>query len=161
MRKKRKMGKMKVYLSGAISGREFRELFNDWSEKRNILLGLGYDVLFPLSCKEDLADKDGVASDSDHKTNDYKSAVTSNHAIYNRDLWMVQSCDILFCDLSAASRVSIGSMFELAWASYLHKHIIVIMEDDSLHQHAFVRESANIVFNDFSQAIDYMTKLAK
>ena len=73
---------------------------------------------------------------------------------------MVQQADIVFADLTPANGVvSIGTMFELAWASQLNRHTVVAMEDGNIHQHAFVLEAADIIFSTAGEAVTYLKSL--
>jgi hypothetical protein len=56
--------------------------------------------------------------------------------------------------------VSIGCVMELAWASLLGKYTIVIMEKENIHNHAFILEAADIIFENYYDAIEYLKKLA-
>jgi len=67
--------------------------------------------------------------------------------------------DILYANFLGATRVSIGSMFELAWGSDNKKQVIVVMEKDNIHRHAFVLEAATIIFETTEEAQDYLQQL--
>jgi len=86
--------------------------------------------------------------------------IAANHAIVERDRWMIGQSEIVLVDLLHAERVSIGCMFELAWASEIRKHTIVIMEKENIHRHAFVIDSADIVFETLDEALDYLENLS-
>jgi nucleoside 2-deoxyribosyltransferase len=113
----------------------------------------GYQVWHPMLGKENLR------NEVEFRAKDYRHPVSTNHAIFGRDQWMVQQCDIILADLLDSTRVSIGTMYELAWASILGKHTLVIMDEDNLHQHSFVLESADIVFSAVKEAIAYLLDL--
>ena len=84
---------------------------------------------------------------------------STNHAIYERDNFMVQSADIVYANLMNTKIVSIGTVMELAVASHLRKHTIVAMEKGNIHFHAFVIESADIIYESHEDAIEYLNKL--
>jgi nucleoside 2-deoxyribosyltransferase len=94
------------------------------------------------------------------KAHGFDNPISTNHAIVKRDQWMIGQSDIVLVDLTGAERVSIGCMFELAWAMEKGKHTIVIMEKDNIHQHAFVIDSADIVFETPKDAMDYLEDLS-
>jgi hypothetical protein len=86
--------------------------------------------------------------------------ITTNHAIKERDRWMVGQVDIVLVDFTdSGSRVSIGSCMELAWADELKKHTIVVMDKDNIHQHSFILECADIVFPNIDDAYNYLQHL--
>lgn len=74
---------------------------------------------------------------------------------------MVSMCDILYCNLTMAQIVSIGSTMELAWAHQLGKHSVVAMQADNIHRHAFILEAADIVWETHEQALDYLFAFGK
>jgi len=147
---------MKIYLAGPINGRIFSEILKDWEDKADRFKKMGYEVLHPLIDKADGLNPNEVACGEGHNT-----PVTNNHAIYTRDQWMVRTADIVYADLFDCQRVSIGTMFELAWSSLLGKHIVVCLPKDSLHYHAFVLESANIIWSTREESEKYLETLIK
>lgn len=84
---------------------------------------------------------------------------STNHAIFERDKWMVSTCDIVFVDLIGTKSISIGCIMELAMGALLGKHTVVAMEEDNPHRHAFVLEAADIVYPNLVEALYYMEKL--
>ncbi|HBD93671.1 MAG TPA: hypothetical protein DC057_05825 [Spirochaetia bacterium] len=148
---------MKIYLAGSISGLGYDEVVNSYKRKANILGISGYEILCPMTGKTYLR------NEIEFKATGYKNfPVSTNHAIFERDKWMVQNCDIILADLSnSGERVSIGTMMELAWASLLGKHSIVILPKDNIHNHAFVLESADIIFETEFEAFKYLDDLGK
>lgn len=147
---------MKIYLAGPISGKGYDEVVSIYQEKSAILSLLGYDILCPMTGKAYLRNEVDFRSHGDGHP------VSTNHAIFERDKWMVTSSDVVLADLSnSGSRVSIGTVMELAWASMLGKHTVAVIPPDNIHQHAFILESADIVFETMDAAYDYLTSLAK
>lgn len=145
---------LKIYCIHPISGLTADEVFNYYERTHKLLAAANYDVFIPMFGKGNLR------TELKFKTHDYRSPLSTNHAIYNRDKWMVNHADILYANFLGAKSVSIGSMFELAWGSYLGKQNIVVMESDNIHRHAFVMEASTIIFETEEEAIDYLTKLA-
>ena len=144
----------KIYLAGPIKGRNIIDVVSDWREKEELFGSMGYKVLSPLTGmhKHPLYDNSVTGGG-------YNGTTTNNHAIFSRDKCMVQRCDIIFADLVYADQVSIGTVMELAWANLLGKHIVISMPKNSIHEHAFVLECTNIIFNNTQDAIDYFKDL--
>jgi nucleoside 2-deoxyribosyltransferase len=146
---------MKIYLAGPISGKGYDEVVGLYAEKQNLLQGLGYEVLCPMTGKQYLR------NELEFKTHGNSHPVSTNHAIFERDKWMVSQSDVILADLSnSGSRVSIGTMMELAWASLLGKHTVAIIPSGNIHEHAFVLESADIVFQTTEEAYNYLRDLS-
>lgn len=146
---------MKIYLVHPISGMTADEVFDYYTKTSKELTDQGYDVLTPMFGKENLR------CEKEFRASGYKSPCTTNHAIFNRDKWMVMQADIIYANFLNAKQVSIGSMMELAWASDHGKHVIVSMQDENPHAHAFVYEASNIVYNNHEDVIEYLTKIIK
>lgn len=138
-----------------ISGLTAEEVFKYYATNQRLLESFGYDVLTPMYGKKLLR------CEKEFRAVDYTLPCTTNHAIFERDHWMVEQADILYANLSAAKQASIGSMMELAWGNHLHKHIVVTMPKDNIHRHAFVLEAASIVYETHDEAMDYLRQLAK
>ena len=144
---------LKIYCIHPISGLSADEVFDYYEGTKHELDKLGYDVYVPMFGKGFLR------TEEKFKAHDYRSPLTTNHAIFNRDKWMVKQSDILYANFMDADKVSIGSMMELAWGCDNDKQVIVVMEKDNVHMHAFVLEAATIVFHSEQEAMEYLKQL--
>lgn len=146
---------MKIYLAGPISGKSYDEVVTLYKEKIEIFTKMGYEILCPMTGKSYLRNE---LEFKEHGYNNFP--VSTNHAIFERDKWMVQNSDIILADLSnCGERISIGTMMELAWASFLGKHTIIILPKENIHRHAFVLESGDIIFETLEESIEYLKLL--
>ena len=143
---------MKIYLAHPISGQSGDQVFAYYDKAKEDLKGM-YEILQPM------AGKRYMRNDPKFRAVDYKNSVSTNHAIKERDKWMVTQSDIVFVDFTGAERVSIGCCMELAWADLLGKHTIVVI--DEIHNHGFVKDCADIEFSSYQEAIDYLMDFAK
>lgn len=148
------MNKLTVYCAHPISGETWENVFKYYTNIKKILENWGFNVLHPMTGKTEIRTEIGER----FQPSNIKSVVASNHAIFERDRWMVMQCDILYLDLTGAERVSIGCMMELAWAAILGKYVVVVMEKENMHQHAFVLEAADIIFENANMALTYLEK---
>lgn len=152
-----------VYTVGPITGLDADEAI-DWFEGRaNRLRGMGYTVLNPLSGKPHLR---GVGK---LEASGYEDPVSNDHSIFRRDHWMCHEADIIVADFSlvpSGGSRSIGSCFELAWASNAGKLVVVVLptpEGGGRHpmDHAFVRQAATHVFASTLEAEKYLGGLVR
>ena len=149
------MAKKSIYLAHPISLNSADAVFTYYDNLTNMLKDK-FTVFSPMYAKNILrTERQFRASGYDD------NPITTNHAIFERDTWMVNQSDIVLCDLTDATNVSIGCCMELAIASWLHKHTIVVMEKENIHQHAFILESADIVFENIDDALIYLDDLCK
>lgn len=145
---------MKIYLARPISGQSYKDVMNYYITTASALEANGFEVLCPMTGKS------ALRTEVEFKAHGYThSPVSTNHAIIERDRWMVKSADIVYANLSNAPYASIGTCMELAWAHDHGKHSIVVMEDGNVHQHAFVLEAADIVFKTHLEAMEYLYSL--
>jgi nucleoside 2-deoxyribosyltransferase len=147
--------KKKIYCVHPISGLTADAVFTYYTDIRNRLSGK-YDVMVPMTGKASLR------CEKEFRHEGYQgNPLTTNHAIFERDRWMVTQSDVIYASLKGATeKVSIGSMFELAWASLLGKYIVLVMDKESIHRHAFVLEAADVIFENEEEAEEYLEKLA-
>lgn len=151
---------MKVYVAGPISGLTYAEAtkYFDWITKQ--LEKKGLDVFTPMVKNEydKTFAKDEIITPLGSETN----PLATNKAIFTRDVWMVRQSDIILVNFTTGKdRVSIGSCMELMAAFILGKHTIVVMKEDDIHQHAFIKEASNLVVPTIEQAIDYVYNYVK
>lgn len=145
---------MIIYLAGPISGKGYDEVVNYFLTTKKTLEDVGYSVLHPMSGKANLR------NEIEFKAEGYSNPTSTNRAIRGRDHWMVEACNIIYINfLQSGNRVSIGSVCEIAWASEMGKHIVVSMQSDNIHRHAFLLDMADIIFETYEEAIAYLTKL--
>lgn len=149
------MSKPAVYLAGPISGKDYASVMCYIEKTAARLEEMGYEILHPMLGKSYLR------TELEFRAHGYENPVSTNHAIFERDRWMVARCDIVLAQLQDAfDRVSIGTVMELAWASMLGKHTIVIIgAPANIHRHAFILEAADIVFDTLQEAFDYLRDL--
>ena len=145
----------KIYCVHPISGSTPEEVFNYYDTTQKQLTNMGFDVLTPMYGKGD------IRTANLFKTDNHEGPVTNKHAIFGRDKWMVKQADILYANFLGATKASIGGCFELAWGCNDHKQIILVMEKDNIHQHAFILEAATIIFETEIEALTYLEKIAK
>ena len=144
---------MKVYLAGPISGQSYADVVKMIDYKKGVLESFGYTVLNPMTGKK------AIRTEIKLRSSGYGNPESTNHAIFERDKWMVSNTDVIFADFTdAGERASIGTCMEMAWGSLLGKYIVAVIHKDSVHDHAFLLEAADIVFETRESAIEYLEK---
>jgi hypothetical protein len=148
---------MRIYFARAITGCSAKNVIGYYEDMSQTFSALGAEILHPM------VGKGALFTVNKFRSTGYDEVpCSSNHSILQRDLWMVQQSDVVFCDLSHTDCVSIGCCMELAVAHWLRKHTIVIMkEGKNIHNHAFVLEAADVIFYNLQAAVDYLSKIIK
>lgn len=144
-------GKMKIYIAHPITGLTPDTVFNYYEKMIKTLWQ--YAVLSPMT------GKDNLRCEVELKSDGYFQPTATNHAIFERDMWMVSQADVVLVDLFNTPRCPIGCYMELAVAAWLRKHTILVMAKDSEYRHAFILEAADIVFETMEEAIKYLQEL--
>lgn len=147
---------MKVYLAGPITGCTY-DGCTDWRDTiKKTLENIGVAAYSPMRHKEHLL---GSTSIEDAYGEGAAALMSSQRAIFVRDKWDVMNCDILLVNLLGAERVSIGTMFEMAWANNEEKLIITVIDNKNMHDHSFVREASGWIVPSLGQACEIINKL--
>ena len=144
---------MKVYLAFPMSNRDFKDVLSYTLSTKARLIAMGYDVLYPLIGKGYLKNEGSL------KAEGYDFPVSTAHAITRRDLWMVKQADVVFVNLAKTEVPPVGCIAEMAWAYLLNKHVVLVTKENNLH--AFIREMADVIFNDYEEAMVYLKQLIK
>ena len=133
------MRTLTVYQAGPITGCSYQGC-TDW-RKRMVEQLPEFTFLSPMRAKLYLSDCEEI-SKSYEGENDLKTILSGKKGINARDHWDCYTCDIIFANLEGATIVSIGTVMEIAWGFAYRKPTIVVMQDDNMHQHPMVLESA-------------------
>jgi nucleoside 2-deoxyribosyltransferase len=140
---------MKVYLAGPITGLT-HEGADQWREKISTTLEEnGVTPLSPLRAEKFLKSY-GILETS------YIGAtpMVTDRGMVTRDFWDVSRSDAVIVNLLGASRVSIGTMFEMAWCLQLRKPTICVIEaQGNPHEHSFVREAIDYRVETLEEAV--------
>jgi nucleoside 2-deoxyribosyltransferase len=145
---------MKVYLAGPITSKnysgatEWRQNFKETIKQHNPNIR----VLSPMRGKYYLKDCKDIPS-----TNVEKFGILSGGpAVLTRDYADTTTSDIIVVNLMNAQKVSIGTMFEIAWAYSKHIPIVLIIEDDTvnIHSHSMLFAMCGYRVNSFQDAVN-------
>lgn len=144
--------KRKLYLAGPMTGLTLEESA-EWRIAAADRLEPLYECFSPLRGKSYLKGQT-------HKS-DGPERAGGDKGIFRRDRWDVRTSDVVLANFVGSTSISIGTLFEIAWANALEKFVIVVMEPTNLHQHAFVRQAASIVVSNMDEAVAFLEMLAQ
>jgi nucleoside 2-deoxyribosyltransferase len=146
---------MKIYCGHPITGLSFEAIERYYRQMSEVLRSYGYEVFHPM------VGKGYLRLERELKPAGYQQPLSTNHAIIERDRWMVMQSDVVYFDFTDATSVSIGCIMELAWAHDHGKHTVVVMGSGNPHYHAFVLEAADVLFETEDEAIVYLGDLGR
>ena len=132
-----------VYLAGPISGLNYNGA-TEWRDHAIAELALaGIKGLSPMRAKDYLK---GVERDVGFSATceeyGHLSPLSGPRGIMTRDRFDATRCDVLLVNLLGATKVSVGTIMEIAWADLCRTPIVVAMEPTgNPHEHAMVTEA--------------------
>lgn len=142
----------KVYLAGPISGLPYKEA-TDWREKVNNDSPYWIKTISPLRSKNYLK-SELVIGDN------YKDfPLSTGKAITSRDYNDVKRSDAILVNLLGTTKISIGTVMEIAWAKSFSIPVILVMEDNNIHDHCMIRGSVGFVVNSLEAGIDVLVNV--
>lgn len=141
-----------IYLAGPISGLDYKGA-TGW--RKNVIQANKDYMTFasPMRDKFYLRDKEDVSDVPKDEP------LSTPRGIMTRDSWDVDRCDTVFANFLGATKVSIGTVMECAWAWRKHIPLIVVMEDDNIHQHPMLLESAGFVVPSLDEGVELLYSL--
>ncbi len=143
----------KIYLAGPISGLSWEQATSWRKEVDNALSDLGIECLSPLRFKNFLESEKAIRDSYPD------NALATTRAIYTRDRWDVSRSDVVFVNFMGTTRVSIGTIMEIAWADMLNKPIVYLTDSNNIHNHAMVMESVGFIVYTLEEAIETIKAL--
>ena len=156
---------LRVYVARPISGCSFEEVTKYYLATTRRLRACGARVYHPMVGKEKLR------CEKKFKSVGYDGIpCATNHAITERDFWMVEQADIVFINLevgTAIKEVSIGCISELTAGHILRKHTVVVMNQElksngepvNIHNHCFPLHCADVIFPNYEDTMKYLEEL--
>lgn len=146
-----------VYLAGPISGLGYIGA-TDWRNHAvDYLAEHGIKGLSPMRAKEYLkhVERD-VGFSSTCEEYGHLSPLSGPRGIMTRDRFDATRCDVLLVNLLGATKPSIGTIMEIAWADLCRTPIVVAIEADGSnpHEHAMVTEAIGFRCATLPEALD-------
>ncbi len=144
-----------VYLIGPITGLDYNGA-QDWRDgvKAELEATGTYHCITPMRGKDHLKQFEGALTACIPEGASRPGC--NDHDILKRDCYDVHRSDVLFCNLLGAKTVSLGSMWEMAWAYRAQNYSICVMEPGNVHEHIFTNEGCSIRFYTVEEAVAWV-----
>lgn len=141
----------KVYLAGPITGASWNES-EGWRDilkqkARNASYQSGMKIVRPFEDVKffsPLRGKEYLKSETSIKDSYDEHKFSTAKSIMLRDHHDVETSDAIIVNLQGATRVSIGTVMEIAWAYAYRKPVICIIEEPEKLETGFAASSGNI-----------------
>lgn len=129
---------MKVYLAGPITRLDYKGAV-EWRD-------YAIQKLFPIRGMSPMRGKEYLSN--------VLSVLSSDRGIMTRDRNDATTCDVLLVNFLGATRVSIGTVMEIAWADGRRIPIVCAMEKTgNVHDHGMVKEAIGFRVETLDEAI--------
>lgn len=150
---------MQVYLAGPISGLNYDGATYWRDYVKDELAEFGIKALSPLRDQAHLKSI-GTFTDAAKETERLGDPMSTPKGLTVRDRWDAMRCDVLFVNLLHATKVSIGTVLEIAWADSQDIPIVVAMEEEgNPHEHSMINEITGFRVYSLAEAIDVTRQL--
>lgn len=142
----------KVYLAGAITGLSYGNA-TTWREEVKLKLNdFGIKSFSPMRGKSYLSKEDKL---SDTYNNHTMSSIVG---INVRDFNDVKTSDAILVNLLNTTKVSIGTVMEIAWARAFQIPVVIVMENENVHNHGMLT-FGNIITNNIDDGVSAIIQL--
>lgn len=122
-----------VYMTGPIGGCTY-EGATEWRDDLTLMLA-GYNV----KCLSPMRGKNYLVGETSIDSVEYDTPASCPKGVYTRDRWDSLRCDIMVANLLGIKRLSVGTLIEWAWANSQGTPVIMVMEEDNIHNHILVK----------------------
>lgn len=144
---------MKVYLAGPVTGLTYKDA-KGWRNTIAHDLPDAIKTVSPMRGMDTLKAVGVLDSSYEHHP------LTSARGINTRCHWDVKTCDVVFVNFLGATKPSLGTTMEVAWAhAYGTPVIMVIEEEGNPHDHAMVRECATYRVSTLEEGLEILKAL--
>lgn len=140
----------KVYLSGPIAGLNYHGATEWRQQAQEYLAEHGIEGLSPMRGRE--YDLNSNIQYKEVGMND--GVFSTNRAIITRDRFDTKRSDALLVNLEGTTKISCGTVMEIAWADILRIPIIAVMEEGNIHEHGMILEAIGYRVNTLEEALD-------
>ena len=82
----------------------------------------------------------------------------NNKTVTLQDVYLIDRSDLVYINFECSTKVSIGSICELAIAFEKKKHTVVCISKNNINYHAFVETFADYISDNEEDCIEYILK---
>ena len=142
-----------VYLAGPITGLNW-ENATDW--RQYVIKNFPPNIIgvSPLRGKDYLSHLTNIGDQHPEL-----HPMSTEDGIMTRDYFDVSRSDALLVNFLGCTRVSIGTVMEIAWAHMLRKPVVVVMDKKNIHQHSMLRKSSSLIVPSLDSGVDLIKRL--
>lgn len=143
-----------VYLAGPIGGCTY-EGCTEWRKHVGFKLrDMGLRPVSPMRSKRFLSGERCI--DDRH----YTHPLATPRGILARDFWDCNRCDVVLAVLTGVTKVSIGTVMEIAWAYQAKIPVVLVIEDEgNPHEHVLLAGACPFRVSTIDDAMEIVSSL--
>ena len=145
----------RVYLAGPITNLTYNDCVG-WRQEVKDRVGPHIQTYSPMRGKQRLKE---IAAGSPILDCYEDNPITTAKGINMRDFNDVKRADALFVNMLGATKVSIGTVMEVAWARSMNKPVVCVMEKDNIHQHSMFNYACGYIVDTLDDGIELLNQL--
>lgn len=143
---------MKVYLAGPITGYSYNAVTSWRDGVKDQLKEFGIKAYSPMRGKSYLTKEEMLEESYEDHT---MSSITG---INVRDYNDCKNADAVLVNLLGATKVSIGTVMEVAWCRAFQIPVVLVMEKDNIHSHGML-EFGNIIASTLEEGVEAIIQI--
>jgi nucleoside 2-deoxyribosyltransferase len=137
-----------IYLAGPITGLTYEDA-TLWRELLSEALNS-----YKIECLSPLRGKDYLLGAGVLTNGTYDGILTTGKAITRRDYFDCTRASCVLVNLLGTTKISIGTVMEIAWAYEKGIPTVVIMEKNNIHNHVMLNECSTYVVGTLEEATE-------
>ena len=146
----------RVYLGGPVDGYSYKESETWRNAVADILLERSKGRIEGISPLRYYSFLNG---DKEIKGAFESNILGTSKAITYRDRNDVYTCDLMLVNFLGSKKGSIGTCIEYGWADAWRKPIVVVMDEENVHNHPIINEISGFIVRTLDEAIDTTLKI--
>lgn len=141
-----------VYLAGPITGLSYGAS-TDWRAQVDANIDPRIELLSPMRHKDYLKGESAIAASYENHVMSCAKGITA------RDRYDCTRADLILVNFLGATRISIGTVMEIAWGDGQRAPIVVVMEKDNPHRHPMLEEAAGFIVDTLEEGITVVERI--
>lgn len=131
----------------------------EWREELEKSLEDHWNIINPVKMQQVGVNLDDLIVTSSQKDDKLLLAHTAT-GICAQDEFFIDRSDWLLCNFLNATKISIGTVWEIGYAWAKGKKILTVLEPGSIHDHQFIRRRSHVFTSDFEEALEFLAAIA-
>jgi hypothetical protein len=144
-----------VYLAGPIAGLMYEDCVGWREDTIKELAKFNITGISPIVKSKRLENENRPMSAFGYP----KDYMATERVITIKDKWYCLNSSALLVNFLGSKQISIGTVMEIAWASLNNTPIVVVLEEDNVHNHGMLNECTTVTVRTLNEGIEAIKAL--